>query len=284
MTTLAVLIAAIWGIAFTVIHIGLQQTEPLMLTALRFAFAALPLVFVIRPPKAPIGVIVAYGLVQGGLMFGTIFTAMAIGMPAGLASLIAQCQMFFTIALAAIFDGERPSRMQLAGAAVAAFGVAVIAYARGFVEGVPMLPLLLTLLGAFFWAVANIISRRARGSNPVRLIVWSSLAAPPVLLILSALLEPGAYASLVPPSWTLVWVVAFLALPTTVLAFGLWVYLLREHEAAVVTPFSLLVPVFGFAAAALFLGERWSFGVSLGSVLVFAGLVITVAAHRPRAA
>ena len=277
---LAVLVAAIWGLAFTVIRIGLDQVPPLMLTALRFFFAAVPLVFFVRPPKAPIRIVLAYGLIQGAVMFGLLFLAIALGMPAGLASLVVQCQVFFTIILAIVLDGERPKPHQAAGAAIAFLGVAGIAFAKGAGEGAPLGPLLVTLASAFAWGVANIVSRRAASSDPMAFVVWSSLAAPPVLVVLSLVLEPAPLAALMPPDWTIVWVVAVLALPTTVLAFGIWVFLLRRHAAAVVTPFALLIPIFGFGGAAVFLGERWSAGVAAGAVLVFVGRAVNVFGER----
>ncbi len=37
--------------------------------------------------------------------------------------------------------------------------------------------------------------------------------------------------------------------------YGVWAWLLARYPAATVAPLSLLVPVFGFAASALILGE-----------------------------
>src|SRR4051794_41943021 len=43
---LAVLVAAIWGLNFVVIEVGLDDFPPLLLSALRYALAALPLLFI----------------------------------------------------------------------------------------------------------------------------------------------------------------------------------------------------------------------------------------------
>lgn len=283
---LALLVAAIWGLAFTVIRLGLDVVPPFLLTALRFFFSAVPLLFFLRPPKASVAVVVAYGVMQGAVMFGLVFYAISIGMPAGLASLVVQCQVFFTVALAAVFDGERPKPHQYAAAAIAATGIAVIAFAKAGGQAVPLLPLLLTLLAALAWGAANIISRRAKAADPVSFIVWSSLAAPPVLVLASLMLEPGALIALAQLGmgdlWTVVWVTIVLAIPTTVFAFAIWVWLLRTYHAAVVLPFALLVPIFGFGGAALFLGEKWSLGIGIGAILVLAGLAVNVYGGRWR--
>lgn len=283
---LALLVAAIWGIAFSVIRLGLDVVPPLLLTELRFFFAAVPLLFFLRPPQAPFRITLGYGLVQGGVMFGLIFYAIAIGMPAGLASLVVQTQVFFTVALAMVFDGERPKRHNYIAAAIAALGILVIAFAKAEGQDVPLLPLGLTLLAALAWGVANIISRRARSADPVSFIVWSSLAAPPFLFLASAWLEPGAIVGLVDMStdevWTVLWVTVFLAFPTTVLAFAIWVWLLRIYDAAVVLPYALLIPIFGFGGAAIFLGETWSLAIGFGALLVLIGLAVNI--YGPRLA
>lgn len=283
---LALLVAAIWGIAFTVIRLGLDVLPPFLLTALRFVFAAVPLIFFLRRPDAPWQVVVAYGVMQGAVMFGIIFYAISIGMPAGLASLVVQCQVFFTVGLAVIFDGERPKRHHYLAALIAAAGIIVIAFAKASGQSVPLLPLLLTLLAALAWGAANIISRRAKAADPVSFIVWSSAAAPPALFLASFVLEPGAISGLFQfgpgDLWTIVWVTAALAIPTTIVAFAIWVWLLRTYDAAVVMPFALLVPIFGFGGAAIFLGERWSLGIGVGAVLVLVGLAVNVYGGRWR--
>lgn len=285
---LALLVAAIWGIAFTVIRLGLDVTSPLLLTALRFVFAAFPLLLFLRPPKAPWHIVVAYGVIQGAVMFGLVFHAISIGMPAGLASLVVQCQVFFTVGLAVLFDAERPKRHHFLAAGIAALGIFVIALAKTDGQTVPLWPLILTVMAAFAWGMANIVSRRAKSADPVSFVVWSSAAAPPLLVAGSLVLEPGALNALMGlrgvDLWTLTWTTMALAVPTTILAFAIWVWLLRTYQAAIVMPFALLVPIFGFGGAALFLGERWSLGIGVGAVLVLAGLAINVLGDRRIAA
>ncbi len=285
---LALLVAAIWGIAFTVIRLGLDVASPLLLTALRFVFAAFPLLLFLRPPKAPWHIVVAYGVIQGAVMFGLVFHAISVGMPAGLASLVVQCQVFFTVGLAVLFDAERPKRHHFLAAGIAALGIFVIALAKTDGQTVPLWPLILTVMAAFAWGMANIVSRRAKSADPVSFVVWSSAAAPPLLVAGSLVMEPGALNALMGlrgvDLWTLTWTTMALAVPTTILAFAIWVWLLRTYQAAIVMPFALLVPIFGFGGAALFLGERWSLGIGVGAVLVLAGLAINVLGDRRIAA
>lgn len=85
---LAVLVAAVRGVNFVVIEIGLGRFPPLLFCALRFLAAAVPAVFFVRRPGVPLCRIVAVGLVLGVAKSGPLFIGMDPGMPAGLSSLV----------------------------------------------------------------------------------------------------------------------------------------------------------------------------------------------------
>lgn len=277
---LAIAVAALWGFAFVPIRLGVEEMPPLLLTALRFVFSAFPFVFFIRPPKAPIRVVIAFGLVLGVVKFGLLFTGMKLGMPAGLSSLIMQTQVFFTVLLAALLLRERPSRLQGVAIAVALCGVAVIAFSKE--RGAPLLPFAMVLLASFFWALANMLARRAEGADMLAFVVWASLVPPLPLLILSLWFD-GTQAVLRPllhPTWLAVGSVAFLALGATIFCFSVWTRLLNRYPAAVVTPFALLAPIFGFLSGWLFLDEPLPLPVFVGTVLVLAGLAVNVFGPR----
>src|SRR3712207_3992162 len=86
----ALLVTAIWGLSFVVIKLGVGTTPPLLLAALRFLFAALPAVFFVARPRTDWKNVVGYGFFLGVAQFGLLFAALAIGMPASLASVVMQ--------------------------------------------------------------------------------------------------------------------------------------------------------------------------------------------------
>ena len=98
---LALLVMAVWGSNFVVIRIGLDHLPPLLFAALRFSAAFLPAALFLRPPSAPWRNLAAYGVLIGAGQFGMLFLAMSGHITPGLASLVVQTQVFFTIALSA---------------------------------------------------------------------------------------------------------------------------------------------------------------------------------------
>ena len=275
-------VAALWGFNFVPIRWALDAVPPFALAATRFLLAALPAVFLVRRPSVPARVLVAYGLAIGVGQFGLLFLAIRIGMQAGLASLLMQTQVFFTVALAAAALGDRVTRPQLAGALVAAVGVAVLAVEKlSGGAAAPALSLLLVLGAALSWAMGNVVAKsaaRKHGSDAFALVVWASLVPPVPLAVLSYALEGGtaplvalANAGLV--AWASI---LFMVVGATLWGFAVWNRMLHRYSAAAVSPFALLIPVAGFASAAIFLGEALTLVQLLGGAVVMAGLAVAV--------
>ena len=99
--SLALLTIVVWGANFAVIKLGVAGVPPLLLGALRFVAAAFPAVLLFRPPQVPLRLYLAYGLLISVGQFSLLFTAIHVGMPSGLASLVLQSQAFFTLVFAA---------------------------------------------------------------------------------------------------------------------------------------------------------------------------------------
>jgi O-acetylserine/cysteine efflux transporter len=276
---LALLVVLIWGLNFIAIKWGVDEISPFLLTALRYIGCALPAIFFIRRPKVGWPLLIGYGMTVGVLQFSFLFTAVRLGMPAGLASLVMQMQVFFTMSLAILVLGDRPTPLQLGGAALALFGLATIGAEH--LGGAVLVPLLLTLVAAFFWAASNIVTKQAGKVDMFAFVVWSALVPPLPMLALSLVFEgPGPILALTSVSPQAVFSVLFIAYGSTLVGYGIWAVLLGRYPASLVAPFSLLVPVIGFAAAWLILGEAVSMLEILGSVLIFAGLALNVFGPR----
>jgi O-acetylserine/cysteine efflux transporter len=276
----ALSVAIVWGLNFIAIKIGVGETSPLVLAGLRFLFAAIPMVFFVAPPKAPAWAVVLYGLLIGTGQFSALFIAMARGFPVGLASLVIQAQVFFTILLAGMFLGERPRGAQILGAALGFAGMAAIGSER--LAGANLGPFLLVVLASAFWAAGNILAKRLGKIDMLAFTIWSSLAAPLPLFLLALVFEGrGGLAGLAHPSLKLIVSVLTNSYAATVFAFAVWAWLLMRHSAASVTPFALLVPVIGMIAGAVLFGERLTPFELAGGSLVMLGLALNVLGGWP---
>ncbi|MEU4195073.1 EamA family transporter [Kribbella sp. NPDC026611] len=278
---LALAVVIVWGINFVVIEVGLEGVPPLLLSALRFFLAAVPAIFLLGKPRVPWRYVIGVGLALGVAKFGLLFIAMDHGVPAGLASLVLQSQVIFTVLFAIAVLRERPRPAQLTGIVIACVGLALI-----ILEGelaTPVGALLLVIAAAVFWGISNTITRYAKPPDTLRFMVWVSAVAVVPLLVLSALTE-GVSADLEAlhqVSFSEIGAIAYLAYAATLFGFGLWGYLLRQYDASTVAPFSLLVPVVGMAAAWVLRGERVGLQQGIAAVLIIGGMACTVVRRRP---
>ncbi len=273
---LALAVVAIWGSNFVVIKLGLNALPPLLFAALRFFFAVLPAIFFLPRPQVGWRNLAAYGLLIGVGQFGVLYLAMRAQISPGLASLVVQTQVFFTLLLAMRLARERVQGYQWLGLALAAGGIAVIA---SHTDGsTTVLGVLMVLAAAFSWACGNIVGKRAGRVNMLAYMVWTSLFAVPPLILLSLLVEgPAAIAQgLQQAGWGTWAAVLWQSVGNTLFGYGVWGWLLARHAAATIVPMALLVPVFGIGSAALLLGEPlplWKLGAA---ALVMSGLALNL--------
>ncbi|SEL53372.1 O-acetylserine/cysteine efflux transporter [Roseateles sp. YR242] len=281
---LALAVVAIWGSNFVVIRWGLNAFPPLLFAALRFTLATVPAIFLLPRPKVGWGNLAAYGALVGVGQFSLLYLAMGSRISPGLASLVIQTQVFFTLLLAMRTSGERVQPFQWLALLMAACGIGVIA---SHTDGsTTVLGLAMVLLAALCWASGNVVGKRAVGVNMLAYVVWSSAVAAPVLLALSFAIEGPARIGEAFSHATLgAWgAVVWQAGANTLFGYGAWSWLLSRHPAATVVPMALLVPVFGMSCSALLLGEGLPLWKLAAAALVISGLAINLLWPRLRAA
>lgn len=273
----ALTVITAWGINFVVIKVGLHEIPPLLLAALRFAFVAFPAVFFVKRPAVPFRALFLYALTLSFGQFIFLFTAIYVGMPAGLASLVLQAQAFFTVLIAALVLDERVFRHNILGIAVAVLGLVMIQ--MGAEPGsVPVLGFILSLCAALSWACGNIVVKRIGRVDMLGLVVWTALLPPIPFLILSWIFEGPQRMrhSLVNISVVGIGSVAYLALVATIVGYVLWGRLLGKHPVSKVAPLSLLIPVIGLVSSSFLLGEHLDLIQWLGGAVVMLGLAVNV--------
>lgn len=277
---------ALWGFAFVPIKWALETVPPFALAGLRFFFAALPAVFFVRRPAVSWGALAGYGIAIGVCQFGLLFLGMKLGMPAGLSSLVIQTQVFFTIALGAWWMHDRLNVHNVAGAAVAAAGMVLLAWHRIEAGATATLAgFLLVIASAIGWAIGNIMAKRmmhGRDDEMLGLVVWSSLVPPIPLAVLSYVTEGGqAAVQAVVHMDAFTWgCVLLLSYGATLFGYVTWNRLLHRYPTPLITPFGLLIPVSGLASGALLVGERLAPLQLAGAALVLAGLAWNVRGPR----
>jgi O-acetylserine/cysteine efflux transporter len=271
---LAALTSVIWGFAFVASKVGLDSFSPAQLTALRFVVACLPIVLIPRP-RISWSSIVLIGATLFTGQFLLLFFALSRGLSPGVASVSQQTQAFFTVLLAAVFLGDRPTPRQGAGMTIAFAGLVLVGLTSG--PDLRLTGLGLGLAGAFSWAVGNVLVKRGAGVPIFPLVVWCSLVPPvPALLVSSFHDGAGLWQAVARASWPSTGAVLYLGVVATTVAYAIWGSLLRRYSTAVVAPFALLAPCTGVLASALILGEAFTPLRLAGMALILGGLAVIV--------
>lgn len=283
---LVLLVILIWGVNFTVVKLGVADVPPMVLAAARYVLALFPAIFLVKKPAISLPMLLSYGLTVGVGQYAPLFYAMAIGMPAGVSSVLLQSQAIFTFLMAAAFLKEPTRPGQLAGLAIAVLGLALMGAQSllGRADGIPPAAFLMIIASAASFGASNIIARLAsrqavrRGQtlDMFALVVWSCLVPPLPLLGIALLLDsPQAIlASLQRLNGMAAFSMLYLAYAATLLGFGIWNVMLGRYEAGRMSPMLLLVPVVGVLTSVILLGERLSSLQWAGISLILGGLVI----------
>lgn len=280
---LALAVVAVWGANFVVIKLALGHLPPLLFAALRFGLVLVPGLLFLARPAVPLGNLALYGLLIGVGQFGLLYVAIDGHISPGLASLVIQVQVFFTIGLSMRISGERVRGFQWLALLLAAGGIGVIILHTD--GSTTPLGLLLVLLAALSWAGGNIAAKQGAPTNILAYVVWSSAFALPPLIGLSLVFEgreailaalhaadAATWAAVIYQSWG-----------NSLFGYAAWGWLLARHPAATITPMALLVPVFGMGGAAVWLAEALPPWKLIAAALVMAGLALNLLWPRLRA-
>ena len=276
---LAITVAVIWGLGYLGIRSALDEMSPALMTTLRFAIAAVPCLFVPRP-NISWAVLIS---ISCWLFLGQFLAqawGMAHGVPAGLASVIVQSQALFTVAFAALAFREIPTRLQMTGIGIAMIGLLMICGTVGFDFSAGAFAVL--MIAPVSFAIGNLMLRRARDVPMFDLFAWLCLVPPlPLLAVTIALDGPQAtWHSLAHLSPTGLVSILFVGAFSTSVGYWLWGRLLRDHTAAQVVPFALLVPFVGAAASSIVFGETFGPLRLTGMITVIGGVAIMLLSKR----
>ncbi len=291
-TFVALIVIMIWGVNFAPMKFGLEVLSPLELGVGRYLFAVFPLIFFIRFPRIRFRWIFLLALFQAVAQFSLLFYSMSVGMPAALASVLLQTQIFFTVFWSFIIFKHRPTKLLWASMTSAVVGLTfftINALQGDHLSSVTGLGLLFSLGSACMWGLANVVTRQVQNETPhysaLSFIVWSSLVAVVIYLFLLMVFEPNSSRWLMAKTWQLitpkVWgSLAFLGWSSSIIGYALWTSLLKRHAANKVAPFSLGVPIIGLIVGVVWLDEIVNIWQWFGSAFVGFSLVLVVFGPR----
>ena len=272
---LALAVMCLWGFNFSVIKLGADQINPVLLTALRFTAAVIPAIFFIARPQVKLRFLIAYGVTFGVGVWGMMTWSITLGVSAGMAGLLMQLSLVSSLLLGWLLLKERITRQKWIGAVLALLGLAVSLTLQD--GSVPLAGLMFVLIGAFSWSLISLIVKLANTDQVFSFSVWGMLFAP-VPLVFLAWLSHGSEIFIQLPQQlnSTVWFsILFQAYPTTLLGYWLWNRLIVKYPLSTVAPLTMLVPVFGLIGSMIFYGETVEGAKLIACALILLGLLVS---------
>ncbi|ANI57579.1 membrane protein [Pseudomonas sp. GR 6-02] len=207
-------------------------------------------------------------------MWGVINYGIQVGVSPGIASLIIQLSVFFTMGWGALLFKEKLRRAQLIGALLALVGLAGIISTQQGEHAI--LGVLLIVLSAVAWSVGNVIIKTSGVKEIFSFMVWASLFPPIPLLFIAWLMQGAAPFENLQSSLDLTAVLSiiFQVYLATHFAYWGWNSLLKLYPVSTVAPLSLLIPVFGIGSSMLIIGEHISTLNLISIAIIIMGLAV----------
>ncbi|NQZ21619.1 MAG: EamA family transporter [Colwellia sp.] len=274
---IALAVVIVWGLNFSIIKLGVSEMEPLILTGLRFLFAAIPAILFIPRPKVAWSILATYGILFGVGVWGMLTLSIHVGMSAGMASLLLQSSVFINVLLGTVFLRESLSIAKITGLLLSIIGLILI---FTITDGsVTALGMILALVAAVSLSLTTLIIKTKPISEMFAFVVWSCIFAPLPLFLISYLLQGSQGFILLRQdiSFLGLFSVMFQAYPVTLLGYFLWNKLTVLYPMSTMAPLTLLVPIFGFLASILFYQEPIGLTKVIAFSLIIIGLFINLA-------
>lgn len=278
---LAILVSLCWGGNYVAAKISLSVLPPFLLLMLRFGVIALLLVPFFPRPPLPWKHIAALALLLGTLHFGLMFFAMWFGLSVSGTIVAGQLGVPFACLLGSILYNDRLGRWRSLGMLVAFAGVLIIAGSPQIV--VAFGAFLIACVASLCWGAANVWMKHMGKAPILPLLGWMAVFAIPQFALLSLLFEQGQWEAVTQARWPQWAALSYTVVFSTLVAYGGWYWLLSRFPVSHVTPFNLLVPVFGLAIAQAFYAEPMTLQFVSGTVLTLIGVAI-IMIRRPKLA
>tara|TARA_Y100000590_G_scaffold299465_1_gene337651 strand:- start:2746 stop:3606 length:861 start_codon:yes stop_codon:yes gene_type:complete len=269
---LAILVPCIMGFGFVISKPAMDYFPPILLNGLRWSISGLVMFWFFPFPKKYIKKIFYVSTIGCTLQYSLTFSGLKM-IDASSATLFVQAEVPFGIIIAFFLLGEKPTIKNIIGLFIAFTGIIILS-GDPKLEG-KFIGVILVLLGAFTWALAqNIAKPVSQQINPIALTAWIGVLAGPLSIFVSYLLEGNTFTYIASANFNSWIILIYLGLIMNVLGYSLWYFLLSKYPVNLVMPSILLVPVAGLLTAVFLLGENITFYKALGGSIIIFGVAL----------
>ncbi len=268
-----------WGLNLVITRwVVTEAAPPLFYATMRFGLIALTLMWLLRPIPKQFTTLVLIAMCIGGGNFALLFIGLQ-NAPASAAAVAGQLGLPFTTLLSMAFLGERVRWRRGLGMCLAFAGVVMIAFDPqefGFSFG-----LLLVIGAAFIGSIGGVLMKKFEPIPALAMQAWVGLLSVGPLGALTAIFEPTAVSEVAWGDWRLWAATAFSVALVSLFGHGVYYMLVKRYEVTLLTPLTLMTPIWGVVFGIVLLGEPATVKLAIGGAVALLGVLII--AVRPNA-
>lgn len=268
------LFVVLWSSGFIVTKLGVRFAEPFTFLFYRFAIVAVLFSAIALAWRAPwprswklVGHIAVLGVFLHATYLGGVYTAIALGIPAGICALIVGVQPIITGVLVGPLLGERVSLRQWLGLVLGFLGIGAVLWEKLSFDMAHLSGILWNIVGLFGMTAATLYQKKYCG-----LMDWRSGGAiqygAAAIATFTMILVMGE-ASVIDWSPEIIFAYLWLIFALSIGGVSLFGWLIRRGAASQISSLLYLVP------PTTALGAWLIFGETLG-VLALIGMVVTL--------
>lgn len=274
-------ICCLWAGNIVAIREAVMAIPPLLAVALRYAVMlpfCLPYMRWLEGPPADGGrpsrmtLVLLAGTLGGGLHFALGGIAFAKATNLSALAIAGQLGVPFSLLLAILFQGERIQWRRTLGILLAFAGVFILVFDPRIVD--ERVALVLTVIASFLWAASTLVMRRLTGVHVLNLMGWQAAASLPLLLLASAILEPGGFRALPDAPLSAFFWILYSGLFASLVGHAGMSWMLQRYPVSTITPLTLPTPVLSILLATIVYGTPITWLMLAGAILTLTGVAI----------
>jgi O-acetylserine/cysteine efflux transporter len=275
------LIVLLWGLNNVATKVMVEHLPPITAVVARFAVTLIALCAFLRPLRDRVWSFLAIAALVGPLHFFLIFIGFQWSRDLTPVAIAAQLWIPFSVILAALFLGERPTIARVCGVVLGFLGIAVMgmrpenttSFSALFVVG----------LGSLVYAASTILARRRGAIDPFQMQAVTALLVLLSLGPVAHVTEPDGWGRLLHAPWWLLLTIVASGIGSGVIANATMTWLVQRAEVQRITPFMLMTPVVSAAGGVLLLGDRLVPAVVIGGLITLSGVaLVALIEHRTK--
>jgi drug/metabolite transporter (DMT)-like permease len=278
-----IVLGALWGASFLLIRIGVADFGPVALVGVRLAIASAIVLAFTRGAGQTLPRVqdwrrwLVVGTINTALPF-VLFSVAEMRITASLGSILNATTPFFAAVLGAVWLGQRLARGRLVGLVVGLVGVVlVVGWDVGLQTPDDYFAAGIGTVGAASYALGTLLVRRLfPHAGSTTLAAGQQTAAACLMVPLSAVAWPNVL-----PGADAWFAVVGLGVATTAIAYLIFFWLLARAGALAALSVTFIIPVFGVAWGATFLGEAFGLMQAVGLLIILVGVALVNEVRLP---